>query len=116
MSYRMRGRYFGSDDTGSIGVKMDVDVTPNMVKWRLAPIKGRGSDVVTSKSREVRHHIGEVCSAIRRANHRNRVIQPIPKPGEGARCQRSEAVLCPTCKGVQSYDCDRCEGAGVVPG
>lgn len=102
---------------GDVNVRVEMEATDARAAVRVRPINNTGGSVVASTDKHVTRYMGKVAAALRAENYRNRPIVPVSKPGttKRRRVQR-EPVLCPVCHGVRSYDCDRCEGAGVVPG
>ncbi len=101
---------------GDVNVRVELESTEARASFRVRPINNSGESVVASTDRRVTRYIGKVHAAIEAENYRNRAIVPVSKPGGAKRRKRQpEPVLCPDCHGVRSFDCDTCDGAGVVP-
>jgi hypothetical protein len=112
---RLRGTFFGDAST-PFTVRIDLDIDQERVSCDISPISEASDEPpLSSKHRAVRYYVGQLTDRVRRQAARNRPPRAVPKPAAKSRGKKSvEAVICPSCMGYRSFDCDRCDGAGVV--
>ncbi len=112
MVRRINGHFLGD-----VNVRVEMESSEERAAINVRPINNTGGSVVASTDKHVTRYMGKVHAALEVENYRNRPIAPISKPGTAKRRKpQPKPVLCPDCHGVRSFDCDRCDGAGVVPG
>lgn len=113
----MHGHFLGADDASAIDVRLELEIDSAQARWAVKSLSGDAATIVASRHRLVNAHLRQLRQAIQRENARNRPVRAVPKPAMRRRRQ-PVPVPCPDCHGVEPerFDCERCQGAGVVPG
>lgn len=112
--YDIDGVFIGHD--GELEVNAKLRLQPAAIE--VTKSDGRGVAVtIPSEHPAVIRHMDKIASELHRIAYRHRSIRPIPKPSR-TRKRSGEPVPCPDCQGVEPevFDCDLCQGGGVIPG
>lgn len=88
-------------------------------RWTVKPTGASRGELVESGSREVRRFVGGVLMAMERATRRAAPVAPLfkPQPVREAPRPATAPVPCPLCVGEGGevwFDCELCDGEGVV--
>lgn len=85
-------------------------------RWTVAPAGERpDGEPVASASRDVRRFMQRVVAAMHRTANRA-TVRPVPKPqpAPDKPLPPTAPTPCPLCLGEGWFDCEVCDGAGVV--
>ena len=92
-----------------------IELDDDGCRWTVAGPGGTHGEAVTTESREVRRYMGRVATTMARVTRRGEVRSPVPKPTSKQRQLPATAqVPCPACQGAGWFDCELCDGSGVV--
>lgn len=111
----LSGIFLGYVGTERAAVTIAIDVDDDAARVTVGVLGSDRTATVENTDRAVRWHQRMVLDRIKAEAHRNRTVIPNFKE-RGRKRAEPVAVVCPDCHGYRSFDCDRCEGAGVVPG
>lgn len=114
---KLDGVFVGHVEGESAAVNIEIEVDGRAARWRVGGLGRTDQSTVESGDRKVRYFQKEVLRRVQAeaARERRRTIAPNFKPGS-TKQRKPVPVTCPDCGGYRSFDCDTCEGAGVVPG
>lgn len=103
-----------------LATKTAINVDADALRWRVTPPgdRGRGKTVESTSPHVVRfmnYVIGAMEQVARSATHRA-TVQPIFKPMPPPPPPRpaTAPVPCPLCNGEAWFDCELCDGDGVI--
>lgn len=114
MAYDIDGVFVGTDG------RLEVNAGLRLTDARIEVTKADGSPLATTVMVQAVHpaavrYVDMVARELHRIAHRRSAPHAVPKP---SRRRTREPVPCPVCHGVEPdvWDCERCEGGGVVMG
>lgn len=111
----LSGIFLGYVGAERAAVTIDIEVDDDAARVTVGAMGSDDAATVESAHRAVRCHQRLVLDRIKAEAHRHRPVTPNFKE-RGRKRTEPVAVVCPECHGYRSFDCDRCEGAGIVPG
>lgn len=109
---RVRGHFLGRDDDDAVTVRLELRTTDRTSWVTIAPLTGEGGREIGTGDPHIAHHLHEISLAM--AAESDSARTPDPKAPKRRRRKPPAPVICPTCLGNRSYDCETCEGAGQV--
>ena len=97
--------------TSETGIELDAD----RCRWTVIAPGGAAGVPVESRSREVHRFMLGVVEQMHHAT-RQALRRPVPKPSPKPEppMPAGAPVSCPLCRGEAWYDCELCDGEGVV--
>jgi len=115
-SSELDGLFVGEAANEKAAVKINIEVTDRAAQFSVGAIGKQGRVKVTSADSKVRYFQRQVIELVRSEAHRHRAVSPNLKGNPPRKRSKPIPVTCPDCGGYRSFDCDTCEGSGVVPG
>ncbi|MCA9879548.1 MAG: hypothetical protein KC442_17270 [Thermomicrobiales bacterium] len=110
-----QARGAGSDKAVELTTATGIDLDDGGCRWEVRGPGARTGRTVASTSREVVGYMRSVSEEMRRETRRAATRPPVPKPTTKRRQVPPMApVPCPACHGGAWFDCDLCDGTGVV--
>lgn len=113
MRYDIDGVFVAQDGDLEINAELRLhDASVSVRKADGSPLSATAT--IPAVHPAAKRYVETVATELHRIAYRRSAPRAVPKPGGSKRRRTVEPVVCPECLGHRSFDCDLCEGAGLV--